>query len=71
MAVREIDPHWQAVHRALLNKIKYRERELTELGEDYLVLEQRCNALMAVIRSQAKRDRYEIAQRQARAGNDD
>jgi len=70
MAVREIDPHWQSVHRALLNKIAYRENELRLLHEDYLVLEQRCNALMAVIRSQARKDRFDIAQAQARAAND-
>lgn len=68
MAARDrlpIDEHWQAVHRALLNKIAYRERELLELHEDYLDLELRCNGLMAFIRRQAARDRAEIAARKA------
>ena len=61
MAVRERDELWERAMRQLA----YRERELAELSEDYLALEQRCNALMAVIRRQAARDRFEIAQRQA------
>ena len=74
MAARDrlpIDEHWQAVYRALLNKIAYRERELLELHEDYLELEQRCNGLWGVIRRQAARDRAAIAERKAlKAAND-
>ena len=53
-----------------MRQLAYRERELAELSEDYLALEQRCNALLAVIRRQAARDRVEIANRQAKAVND-
>lgn len=70
MAVREIDPHWQSVHRALLNRIEYRERELLALHEDYICLEQRCAGLMAVIRRQARRDRLDRANAESKASND-
>lgn len=68
---REIDPLWQKVERALMNRIAYRDRELAELSEDYLVLEQRCSALMGVIRRQAARDRAEILERRAIAAAND
>lgn len=70
MAVREIDPLWQAVYRALLNKIAYIERDYMELSEDYLSLELRNSCLVAANRRMAARERFEIAQRQAKAVND-
>lgn len=57
------DPLWRKYERVLLNRIEYRERELAELSEDYLALEQRCNALWGVIARSAKRDREAIAER--------
>ena len=71
MAQKEpVDEHWQRVHRALLNKIEYRERELAELSEDYLALELRFNGLMGVIRRQAVRDTLERVNRASKAVND-
>ena len=71
MAQREpMDAATAEIIARLRRQIDYRERELTELHTDYLSLEQRCNALMGVIRRQAARDRFEIAQRQAKAAND-
>lgn len=61
MAVRERDELWERAMRQLA----YRERELMELHEDYLALEQRCNALMGVILRQAARDRAEMVRRKA------
>ena len=66
MAVRERDELWERAMRQLA----YREREIAELSEDYLALEQRCNALLAVIRRQAARDRLECVNRMAKASND-
>ena len=48
MPVREVDPLWQRVERALLNRIEYRERELLELHEDYIALEIRYNGNRSV-----------------------
>lgn len=60
-AVTDIDllPKWMAERAVLLRRIEYRERELLEIHEDYLALEQRCAGLMAVILRQAQRDRAE------------
>jgi len=74
MGVREQPPElledWRRYEKSLLGKLANRERELLELHEDYLELEQRNNVLMGVIRRQAARDRFEIANRQAKAAND-
>ena len=61
---------WRRYERSLLQKLANRERELLELHEDYIALEQRCAGLMAVIRRQARRDRFERAQMEAKAAND-
>lgn len=60
-----MDEGTRAIIDRLRRQIEYRERELQELGEDYLSLEQRCNGLMGVIRRQAQRDRMERANRLA------
>lgn len=70
MPVRVPDPHWDRVHRALMQRIERRDRELAELSEDYLELEQRCNVLMGVIRRQAERDTVERVNRAAKGAND-
>lgn len=63
---------WRRYERSLHARIAYRERELAELHEDYLVLELRCSGLMACICRQAARDRAEIARRTAiEAANDE
>ena len=71
-AAREpIDPHWQRVHRALMLKIAYREKELAELHEDYIVLEQRLNAALAYCRRYWQALDAEAANRRiTRAAND-
>ena len=66
MAVRERDELWERAMRQLA----YRERELLELHEDYLALEQRCNALMGVILRQAARDTLDRVNRMAKAANE-
>lgn len=72
MGAREpIDAHWQQVHRALLNKIAYREKELLELHEDYIALEIRCNVLYAYCRRQWDLQDIEIANRRAAAAAND
>ncbi len=71
MPVRELDPHWDKVHRALMDKIKYLERELAELSEDYLHIERRLNASRAWNERYWARQDAEIANRlAARAQND-
>lgn len=65
-----VDPLWQQVHRALLNRIAYRDRDYMQLHDDYCDLEFRYNALLGVIRRQARRDRFERAQAEAKAAND-
>lgn len=69
------DPLWRQYERTLLNKIAYRDKELLELHEDYVVLEMRLNGLWSIILRQAKRDRAEreleaANRRLARAANE-
>ncbi len=70
MPVRVPDPHWDRVHRALIQRIERRDQELLELHEDYLALELRCACLMVAIRRQAERDTLERVNRAAKAVND-
>ena len=50
MPVRVPDPHWDRVHRALMQRIERRERELLELHDDYIALELRHNQTLAYLR---------------------
>lgn len=68
--IREVDPHWHRVHRALMDKIAYLERDIMMIHEDYIELELRNMCLLAVIRRQAERDTLERVNRAAKAVND-
>lgn len=71
MPAREIDEHWNKVHRALMDKIKYLERDLLTLHEDYLHIERRLNASRAWNERYWARQDAEIANRlAAKAVND-
>lgn len=71
MAREQGDEVWRAYERSLLNKIAYRERELAELNEDYLELEQRYNGCLAYLRRVWARFDLERANRKlAEAAND-
>lgn len=70
MPVRVPDPHWDRVHRALIQRIERREAELLDLHEDYIEMELRNMCLMAAIRRQAERDTLERVNRAAKGAND-
>lgn len=66
-----VDQHWQAVYRALLNKLARRDAEYIELHEDYMALELRLNNCLAYLHRHWARQDVEIANRlAARASND-
>lgn len=60
---------WRRYEKSLLQKLANRDKELRILHEDYIALELRCSGLMAVIRRQARKDRFEQAQRMAGAND--
>lgn len=62
---REVDPHWDKVHRALMLKIQYLERDLLMLHEDYMHLEQRLNGALGWARRYWAQQDIEIANRRA------
>ena len=66
MAREPIDPLWQQVHRALLNKLALERQMYLELHEDFIYLQYMHQCAMSVIYRQARKDRFEIAQREAR-----
>ena len=70
MPVRVPDPHWDRVHRALMQRIERRERELLELHEDYMALELRHNQTLAYLHRVWDRADLERANRLAKAVND-
>lgn len=62
---------WRRYEKSLLTKLANRERELLDLHNDYMDLEQAYNGLWGVIRRQAARDRAAIAERKRlKAAND-
>lgn len=62
---------WRRYEKSLLTKLANRERELRELHEDYLYLEQRLNGALGWARRYWAQQDAEIANRlTARAAND-